>query len=119
MINARTKGNQGERDWRTILNKKFGTRYERTPLSGGMDLKGDVRKAFGSKPSIIDEYHWEVKRVEKINIHNCFHQAVRDARNNTTPVVAFRKNSDQWKICIDAEDFLNILLELEELRGDY
>lgn len=110
----RTKGQVGEREWADILNKKFETNYKRTPMSGGMDLKGDVGRAYGSKPSRIDDFSWEVKRQEKLNIYKALDQAQRDSRS-LTPVVAHRRNQDQWKITMYAEDFLNILKELEEL----
>ena len=70
-INSKIKGNSGEREFKKLLNHKFGVKYERTPLSGGLDIKGDIRRAFGSKPSILDRFHWEIKRVEKINIGKC------------------------------------------------
>ena len=112
----RTKGQIGEREWADILNKKFGVNYHRTPMSGGMDLKGDVRRTYGSKPSRIDDFSWEVKRQEKLNIYKALDQAKRDARS-LTPVVAHRKNNDSWMITMDAMDFINILLELEELSA--
>jgi len=116
-INARRKGNAGEIEWKNVLNKAFGTKYARTPLSGGLDLKGDVRRTYYSKRSIADEFHWEVKRVESINVHKCLNQAIRDARGGIIPVVAFRRNSQDWRVCLEADDFINILLELEELRN--
>ena len=115
-LNSRNKGNEGEREWKDLLNKTFGTKYARTPCSGGLDLKGDVRRTYFSKKSIIDEFHWEAKRVELINIHKCLDQSIRDARAYSVPVVAHRRNHDYWKITLQAKDFFNILLELEELR---
>jgi len=114
---SRTKGAGGELEFRTIVNKKFGVKYERTPLSGGLDIKGDIRRAYGSRASIADEFHWEIKRVEKINIHECLTQSINDCRPGKIPVVAHRRNCDYWKITIQADDFLNLILELEELRG--
>ena len=111
---SRTKGCRGELEWRDILNKKFGTNYQRTPLSGGLDIKGDVRRAYGSKNSRIDDFSWEVKRQEKLNIYKALEQSSRDSRS-LTPVVAHRRNQDRWMITMDADDFLNILKELEDL----
>jgi hypothetical protein len=112
----RTKGQIGEREWAKILNDKFGTNYQRTPLSGGLDLKGDVRKAYGSKPSRIDDFSWEVKRQEKLNIYKALDQASRDSRY-LTPIVAHRRNNGGWMCTLYAEDLLNIIKELEDLSS--
>lgn len=114
---ARQKGNAGEREWAKILNEKFGVKYHRTPLSGGMDLKGDIQRTYGSPPSRIDDFHWEVKRVEKLNVWKAMEQATRDCRNKI-PTVAHRKNNSQWLVTLEAEDFLNIVKELEELSNE-
>lgn len=115
-MNARDKGNRGERAWRDVLNKTFNVQYARTPLSGGLDIKGDVHKTFKSPKSIADEFHWEVKRVEKLNIHRALQQAIKDSRPPLIPCVVFRRNNEDWRITVQANDFLTLLLELQELR---
>ena len=113
-INSKLKGGAGEREFKKLLNNKFDVRYERTPCSGGLDIKGDIRKAYGSKPSILDRFHWEVKRVEKINVGKCMDQSRHDARGGQIPILAHRRNTDYWKITLEAEDFFNKLIEMEE-----
>ena len=115
-MNVRDKGNRGEREWRDVLNNTFHTKYARTPLSGGMDLKGDVRRTYKCPKTIADEFHWEVKRVEKLNIHGAYRQAVNDCRPKHVPVVVLRRNNESYKIFLSADDFLNLLVELEALR---
>lgn len=115
-MNVRRKGNAGEREWAKIVNKTFGVQFARTPLSGGLDLKGDLLKKYGSQASIADEFHWEVKRVEKLNIHKALQQAIRDSRPPLIPCVPHRRNDEEWFITLQAKDFLNILVELEDLR---
>lgn len=115
-MNVRNKGNRGERAWRDVINSIFHVQFARTPLSGGLDLKGDLLKKYGSPKSIADEFHWEVKRVEKLNIHRALQQAIRDSRPPLIPCVVFRRNNEDWRITLQAKDFLNILLELQELR---
>lgn len=115
-VNARSKGKKGEYEWRDIINRTFHTNYARTPLSGGLDLKGDLLKKYGAPRTIADEFHYEVKRVEKLNIHDAMRQAIRDARPPLIPCVPFRKSHDDWLLCLRALDFLNILVELSELR---
>ena len=117
-MNSRDKGKRGEYQWRDILNKTFNTKYARTPLSGGLDLKGDIMRTHGSPRTIADEFHWEVKRVEKLNIHNAMRQAIRDSRPPLIPCVPFRKNNEDWLICLRSSDFINLLIEIAELRNN-
>lgn len=116
---ARAKGNAGERAWRDCLNETFNTKYGRTPMSGAIDgLKGDVRKLPKAPATIADDFHWEVKRVEKINIHKSTAQAIRDAQPPAIPCVAFRRNHGEWMVCLRKDDFFDLLLELQQLRND-
>ncbi len=115
-MNVRNKGNRGERAWRDVINTVFHVQFARTPLSGGLDLKGDLLRKYGSPKSIADEFHWEVKRVEKLNIHKALQQAIRDSRPPLIPCVVFRRNNEDWRITLQAKDFLNILVELQDLR---
>ena len=78
-------------------------------------MKGDVRRRFGSKATIADDFSWEVKRVESLNVHKAYEQAKRDARS-LTPVVAHRRNNEDWKVTLNARHFLELLSELDELR---
>lgn len=114
---SRQKGGRGEREWKDVLNKTFHTNYARTPMSGAFEgLKGDVRKLYGSPRTIADKFHWEIKRVEKLNIHKAIAQAVRDSRPPLIPCVPFRRNNEEWLITLRAVDFLNLLVELQDLR---
>jgi len=116
-MNVRNKGGRGEREWKEIINKTFHTKYERTPMSGAMEgLKGDVRRTYKCPKTIADEFHWEVKRVEKLNIHSAYRQAVNDCRPKHVPIVVLRRNNESYKIFLSADDFLNLLVELEALR---
>ena len=116
-MNVREKGMRGEYEIRDYLNKKFGVKFERTPLSGGMDIKGDIRKTNKSRKSILDGLHWEVKRVEKINIHQCFRQSVKDCEHGKIPLVVFRRNNEKWHVCLTLDDFTDILKIMEDDKG--
>jgi len=109
-----SKGKRGELEFSKFLNKKLGTDYKRTPNSGGLDLKGDIL-CVGNKMSRARDYHFEIKRQEKLNIYKALEQATIDARDGKIPLVAFRRNNDKWKVCLYADDFLNILIELDDL----
>lgn len=128
-INACQKGKAGEREFCELLNNRFGTKLARTPNSGGLAIRGDIIRKYNSKKSIIDKIHWEIKRVEKLNVHEALNQACRDTGNHMTPVVAFRKNEPRqkkeftdcdgkWLVCLKAEDFLQLLQLLEEKESE-
>ena len=117
-MKSKRKGRVGEAEWVKILNHKFGVDYARTPMSGGMDAKGDVIKKWGSKASRVDDCHFEIKRQENLNIHKAIEQAQRDCRPNKIPVVAHRRSNDQWKVTMYADDFLNLVKELDEQESE-
>lgn len=55
--------------------------------------------------------HIECKHVEKLNLYNAYHQAVRDnsAKNNgDIPIVVHKKNRETTLVTLSLEDFLTI-----------
>jgi Holliday junction resolvase len=115
-LNAKQKGNRFERQISKIINKKFeNANCRRTPLSGGMDFKGDICSI--NDNSIVSEFSWECKNQEKLNIWKALEQSRNDAPQRTMPVVVFTRNFETEYACIEFEDFLNILKELEDLRN--
>lgn len=116
MVNPKRKGNSGEREFAKIINKIFNVKYARTPNSGGLNIKADIRRTYLSRKSRVDDFHWEVKRQEKLNIYNAINQAIQDARL-LVPVVAHRRNNGDWLITMKAEDLLNLVKELDDLSS--
>jgi Holliday junction resolvase len=115
-MNAKQKGNRFERQVAKQINKKFNTNVRRTPLSGGMNFKGDIICIDDN--SIISEFSFECKNQEKLNIWKALEQSRNDAPQRTLPVVVFTKNFEREYIALEFEDFLNILKELEDLRNE-
>jgi Holliday junction resolvase len=115
-MNAKQKGNRFERQVAKQINKKFETNVRRTPLSGGMNFKGDIICIDDN--SIISEFSFECKNQEKLNIWKAIKQAKNDAPQRAMPVVVFTRNFETEYACIEFEDFLNILKELEDLRNE-
>ena len=101
MTNSRTKGANYERKIAKRLSKHFGLELCRTPLSGGMDWKGDILPIFGEIP-----YHIECKKIERFNIWKAIAQAERDCPEEKTPIVIFSRNRTEDYVCIKLEDFL-------------
>ena len=119
MVNSRNKGQRGEREVIELIRKIFGVKYARTPLSGGMDIKGDIRKPYKQKPTICDLFHWEIKYQEHLNIWKAFEQSENDSRKDPTnpiPIVAFRRNNSKWLLTLGLDEFLELLLELQRWR---
>ncbi len=107
-INSRSKGQVGEREWRDYL------------ISHGINAQRGLcqsRGNDGTNSDVISDkinnynIHWEVKRVEKLNIYNAMDQANKDKLNDSIPIVAHRKNKTKWLITLQANDFFNLIKE--------
>lgn len=102
MVNSKKKGAAGEREFSNYCKERgFDTR--RTAQYNGKEL--DSKADIVGIPGI----HVEVKRVEKLNIHNAMDQAVRDSVNHDEiPIVAHRKNGKKWLITMTADDWFKM-----------
>ncbi len=96
MTNSRQKGARGEREWAAYLRDLgFGDARRGQQFSGSPDSP-DVA---GGIPCT----HPEVKRVERLNLHDAMQQAVRDA-GDAIPYVAHRRNRCDWLVTLRADD---------------
>lgn len=113
-INANKKGKRFELRIAKDLAKKFDSNIRRTPNSGGLSIKGDILTTSG----ILSEFSWECKNQEKLNIWKALQQSKNDSLGTTkTPVVVFTKNFEDDYIALRYNDFVNLLLELNENRN--
>lgn len=96
-INSRNKGKVGEREWAAWLTERGFPAQRGVQHQGGPDSP-DVTGG-------IAGVHFEVKRVENLNIHNAIAQAAKDA-GEAIPVVAHRRNRGEWLITKLAEDYI-------------
>ena len=115
-LNANKKGKRFELKIAKELAKEFNCKIKRTPLSGGMDFKGDILCIDDN--SIMSEFSWECKNQEKLNIWKALAQSLNDAPRGTIPLVCFTKNFELDYVAIEFNDFVNIVKELEELRNE-
>ena len=109
-MNANQKGKRGEREWRDQLRSAGYTARRGQQFSGGSD----------SPDVICDELskviHFEVKRVERLNIDQAIAQATKDGAGKA-PVVAHRKNGQDWVVTLPATTFFKLLRGgVDELR---
>lgn len=101
MVNSRRKGAAGEREWANLLK------------SEGYDARrGQQFAGSPDSPDVVCEslpIHWEVKRVQSLNIEKAMEQAEGDAGSDKLPAVAHRKNKQKWCVTMRAEDFFRLL----------
>ena len=100
-INSKRKGAAGERELSKFLRDHGFSEARRGQQYSGIEGEDVVG---------LPGYHVEVKRVERLNIHDAMNQSIRDA-DNQIPIVAHRKNRTEWLVTMRAEDFLELVRE--------
>ena len=99
-INSRAKGKKGELELAHKLNE-YGFNTRRSVQYSGANGDADVVG--------IEGFHIECKRVEKLNIENALQQSTRDAREGEIPIVAHRKNREDWKVTMSLDSFISLI----------
>lgn len=110
MVNSRSKGKKGELEWKDFLRNTLGIDARRGQQRAGSPDSPDVVSGLGG-------VHWEVKRVEALNIMDAVRQAVRDA-GDKIPVVAHRKNKQDWLVTVRAGDLWGLVDALDAHRRE-
>lgn len=98
-MNAKVKGNGGERELARIL-KEYGYDARRGMQYQGGQLEADVV----GLPGI----HIECKRVQGLDITKAMEQSIRDAKEDEIPVVIHRENRKPWSISLRLGDLIEI-----------
>ena len=100
-MNSKAKGSAGEREFAAVLTAHgFPAHRNEQRFTGGFD-RPDV-SAEG-----LEGYHFEVKRVERLNVSQAMQQAMRDCAGRV-PTVVHRRSREPWLITMQLDDFLNI-----------
>ena len=102
---AREKGKRGEREIVKILNER-GIEARRGEQYCGANGDADVIGLNG--------VHIEVKRCERFLMDKWMDQSISDAREDEVPVLFFRRNGEDWKVCMLLDDFLDWYEEINE-----
>ena len=111
-LNSRQKGAAGEREWAQFLC------VEAAAL--GFSVSARRGQQFAGSPDSPDvvcrelPIHWEVKRVERLQIERAMSQSIRDSRGGSIPAVAHRKNRSDWLVTVRATDFLAMAIAAEK-----
>ena len=95
MVNSRAKGAAGERELSKVLGEILGVKMRRGQQYSGLAGNADVVG--------VDGLHVECKRVQNLNVSKAIAQAIADSKPGSVPVVAHRKNGEQWLLtcCLD------------------
>lgn len=98
-INSKRKGKRGELEFSNLC-KEHGFNTRRSQQYSGINGDADVVG--------LDGVHIEVKRVERLNIEKALQQAERDSKEGEIPIVAHRRNREEWKVTMRAEDWFKL-----------
>lgn len=99
-INSRQKGARGERAFAKLL-REYGYEAERGCQHAGGKDSPDVK-------SNMIGCHWEIKFVEKLNLHNAMEQSKRDAGTGEMPIVGHKRNREEWLVTQPFEDWIKL-----------
>lgn len=96
-MNSRAKGARGEREFAELLRSHGIEARRGQQFSGSPD-----------SPDVVTElpYHFEVKRVERLQIYDAIEQAVRDCQNKKIPIVVHKKNRQEWLVIMRFNDWI-------------
>lgn len=101
-MNAKAKGSAGERELCAYLTAEgFPAHRNDQRYTGGVG-NPDI-SAEG-----LEGYHFEVKRVERLNLGAAMEQAEHDAAGRV-PVVASRRNRRPWLVTLRLSDWLEVM----------
>ena len=98
-MNSRNKGKRGELEWAKQI------------IAAGYEARrGQQFSGSPGSPDVVTNlpYHFEVKRVQALNITQAMKQAKSEC-GEKPPVVAHRKNGEPWMVTMLAPDFFNLI----------
>jgi hypothetical protein len=109
--NSQKKGKDYERELAKEIEERLGGRVWRTPSSGGQWWeKADIA---GKGNVLVDRFHIEAKRQERVNLEEAYGQALRGAGRDKIPLVVTRRSRDISMIYMTWDNFLSLMEELQ------
>lgn len=99
-INSRQKGAAGEREFAHKLKEDGFEARRGQQFSGSPD-----------SPDVVSNlpFHFEVKRVENLSLYKAMEQAKRDTVEGKPPVVAHRRNKEEWLVVMRYDDWIKLV----------
>jgi len=99
-MNSRNKGKRGELEFAHWLTDR-----------GYKSRRGQQHKGTPDSPDVITDLegvHFEVKRVERLELHKALQQAIDEKGEGEMPVVAYRRNRSEWIAILRMEDLIDL-----------
>jgi len=107
-MNSKRKGADGEREFAELLR-----------ANGFEARRGQQFAGGGNSPDVVHSIpavHFEVKRVERLNVNVAIDQAERDAPFGSFYCVAHRQNGRPWLATVPMEQYLTLHRRIRELE---
>jgi Holliday junction resolvase len=114
MINSNAKGKRGELEVVKLLNRYLGTKFRRTPNSGGLSIKGDIIDIDNTNP--LYDFHIEIKNTNTLQIPKWMKQIENDQPLGKTGLL-IAKFKGSWFTWLRLEDFLYLISTIMELQN--
>ena len=100
-MNSDSKGKRGELEFAHYLTENG------HPARRGQQYSGSPDSPDVVCPSL--PLHFEVKRTERLRLHQAMQQAVDDAGQGKVPVVAHKANRKPWIAIMHLDDLLALM----------
>ena len=105
----KAKGHGYERHLAKVIGDSLGIPLRRTPLSGALDIKGDLREEGSNTLSgPLSGWTIEAKKQERLSIWSYIKQARRESGGKKWMVI-FSRNREKDYVCLELESFLPLL----------
>ena len=104
MVKSIDKGKAGEREAAKAIQEYLGVEAHRGKQYQGGEDSPDIKTA-------LEGVHFEVKRVEALQLYKAMEQAKSESGAEEVPVVLHRKNREEWVAIVALAD-LRRLAEL-------
>ena len=101
-MNSCQKGKEGERELARYLTERGLEARRGQQHRGGTDSPDVLVEA-------LPQFHFEVKRTERLRLWEAIDQAREDAAGGRTPLVVHRPSRRQWVAILDLDDLLELL----------
>lgn len=99
-VNSKRKGKEGEQEFANLCKEHGFSQVRRSQQYAGIHGDADVV----GLPGI----HTEVKRVERLNEEKALQQAEEDCKKGKIPIVAHRRNREEWKVTMRAGEWFKL-----------
>lgn len=109
-MNSNRKGKVGEREFAKKLQEIGCEQAHRGQQYQGSPKSPDVANG-------IPGTHPEIKRVERLNIHDAINQAIADSGPSDVPYVAHRRNHGDWLVTLRFDDLIRFCECVAAING--